>query len=171
LRQEQDVLTRSLADRQSELQSSQQTCQLLEDELEDAHAEIDELRRQLEQHAAEIEKAEKELEKSNSETVAEMLVENIEQEDSLQQTVPVLDIESASSAGMIKKIMPLLLGLLLGILVMEVFSLIMGKGEVFSYLSQTAVQQQTVSPGKTVRQEVEPVTQRQQMQSGQIIRN
>jgi chromosome segregation ATPase len=89
LRQEHDVLKSSLADRQSELQSSQQTCQLLE-ELEDAHAEIDELRRQLEQHAAEFERAEKELEKKNAETVAEMLAENMQQEDELHQSVPVV---------------------------------------------------------------------------------
>lgn len=186
LRQEHDVLKSSLADRQSELQSSQQTCQLLEDELEDAHTEIDELRRQLEQHAAEIERAEKELEKKNTETVAEMLAENMQQEDELHQSVPVLDIDSASVFGGKQKAMLLLTGLVLGILLMEAASFAMGKGELLSYLSgDTSQPQETVTPEMPPPEieppEIEPpvtdpevskpVEKTQDKQSGQIIRN
>jgi chromosome segregation ATPase len=171
LRQEHDVLTHSLSDRQSELQASQQTCQLLEDELEDAHAEIDELRRQLEKYAEDIEKAERELEKKNAETVAEILAENIEKEDSFHQSVPVLDIDSASASGLKKKLSTLVLGLVLGIILMEVLSLALGKGEVFQYLSQDSIQQHRTPDDNAVRKPVKPVDKDQQMQSGQIIRN
>ncbi|MBT8440080.1 MAG: hypothetical protein HKP55_11455 [Gammaproteobacteria bacterium] len=173
LRQEHDVLKSSLADRQSELQSSQQTCQLLEDELEDAHTEIDELRRQLEQHAAEIERAEKELENKNAETVAQMLAENMGQEEELNQSVPVLDIDSAAVFGGKQKAILLVVGLVLGIVLMEVASFAMGKGELFGYLSRDVSRQQ-----ETVTRKIEPkakvskpVEQSQEMQSGQIIRN
>jgi chromosome segregation ATPase len=173
LRQEHDVLKNSLADRQSELQSSQQTCQLLEDELEDAHTEIDELRRQLEQHAAEIERAEKELENKNAETVAEMLAENMKQEEELNQSVPVLGIDSATVFGVKQKAILLVMGLVLGIVLMEVTSFAMGKGELFGYLSRDVSRQQ-----ETAAQKIEPkakvskpVEQSQEMQSGQIIRN
>ena len=186
LRQERDVLKNSLADRQSELQSSQQTCQLLEDELEDAHTEIDEMRRQLEQHAAEIERAERELEKKNAETVEEMLVENMAQEDELHQSVPVLDIDSASVFGAKQKAILLLVGLVLGIVLMEAASFAMGKGELLSYLTQDAYQPQETVTHKIEATETEPpeietpeidlevskpVEQNQDKQSGQIIRN
>jgi len=172
LRQEHDVLKSSLADRQSELQSSQQTCQLLEDELEDAHTEIDELRRQLEKNAAEIERAEKELEKQNAETVAEMLAENMKQEE-LHQSVPVLDIDSASVFGGKQKAMLLVIGLVLGVLLMEAASFAMGKGELFAYLSRdvSARQEPVIRKTEPEVQESKPVEQSQEMQSGQIIRN
>lgn len=176
LRQERDVLKSSLADRQSELQSSQQTCQLLEDELEDAHAEIDELRRQLEQHAEEIERTEKELEKKNAETVAEILAENMEQEEELHQSVPVLDIGSASVFGGKQKAILLMAGLVLGIVLMEVISFAKGKGELFGYLSRDGVvqQQETVilkTEPEARAEAIEPEEQSEDKQSGQIIRN
>ena len=171
LRQEHDVLKSSLADRQSELQSSQQTCQLLEDELEDANTEIDELRRQLEQHAAEIERAEKELEKKNAETVAEMLAENMEQEEEAHQSVPVLDIGSASVFGGKQKAILLVVGLVFGIVLMEVASFTMGKGELLGYLSRDVPQQQETVARKVEPKVSKPVQPSQEMQSGQIIRN
>ena len=173
LRQEHDVLKSSLADRQSELQSTQQTCQLLEDELEDAHTEIDELRRQLEQHAAEIERTEKELEKKNAETVAEMLADNMQQEEEVHQSVPVLDIDSATVFGVKQKVTFLVVGLVLGIILLEVASFAMGKGELFGYLSRNGSQLQKT---ETVTPKIEPPVskpvqqQNDDKQSGQIIR-
>lgn len=186
LRQERDVLKSSLADRQSELQSSQQTCQLLEDELEDAHAEIDEMRRQLEQHAAEIERTEKELEKKNAETVAAMLAENMQQEEELHQSIPVLDIDSASVFGGKQKAMLLVTGVVLGVVLMQLVSFALGKGELFGFLSRDTViqQQETLIPkvepssGTESRASIEtraevsqPDEQSPDKQSGQIIRN
>lgn len=171
LRQEHEVLKNSLADRQSELQSSQETCQLLEDELEDAHTEIDELRRQLEQHAAEIERAEKELEKKNAETVAQMLAENMQQEEEVHQSVPVLDIESASVFGGKQKVILLVVGLVLGIVLMEVASFALGKGELFGYLSRDVSQPQETATSNIERKASKPVQPSQEKQSGQIIRN
>ncbi len=173
LRQEHEVLKNSLKDRQSELQSSQQTCQLLEDELEDAHTEIDELRRLLEQNAAEFEKAEKELEKKNAETVAQMLAENMqEEEEEVHQSVPVLDIETASVFDGKQKAILLVIGLVLGIVLMEVASFAMGKGELFAYLLRDSAQQQEIAvPGKIAGKTSKTVEQDRQKQSGQIIRD
>ncbi len=171
LRQEHDVLKNSLADRQSELQSSQETCQLLEDELEDAHTEIDELRRQLEQHAAEIERTEKELEKKNAETVAQMLAENMQQEDEIHQSVPVLDIDSASVFGSKQKAILLMVGLVLGIVLLEVASFSLGKGELFRYLSRDSSLPQATESRQKERKLNNPIKQSQEKQSGQIIRN
>jgi len=54
LRQKNEGLEQSLSDRLKELQTSQETGQLLEDELEDANREIDELRRQQEKLSEKI---------------------------------------------------------------------------------------------------------------------
>lgn len=138
LRQEHENLTLSLEDRESELNSLQRTCQLLEDELEDAHTEIDELRRRSEKQTADLQEARKELDRQNDDAVANMLAENMEKE-TLEETVPVLDIASAGSVSLGKKISFILLGVLLSVAVLEAISISTGKGELFSRLFNSAM--------------------------------
>lgn len=86
LRQENNSLQQSMKDRLKELQTSQETGQLLEDELEDANREIDELRRQLERQAAKVKELE-EAAKQPVSQVADLLEDN---NDFIPGSVPVL---------------------------------------------------------------------------------
>ena len=137
LRQEHGVITRSLSDRESELQNSQQTCQLLEDELEDAHTEIDELRRQLEQKAEELDKITSR-DEGTSETVEEMLAENIHQDEEIEQAVPpIMGIKPSGGSGLfsMRTLMLLIIGAGIAIGALEAVSFNSGKGELFKRLS------------------------------------
>jgi ElaB/YqjD/DUF883 family membrane-anchored ribosome-binding protein len=170
LRQEHDTITRSLADRQSELHNSQQTCQLLEDELEDAQTEIDEMRRQLEQLLAEQQAAE--ADKESSEVVAEMMAENIGQEDNFRQSVPVLDIKTAGASVGKNKLVSLFIGVLVAIGVVEAISFGAGKGEVFQYIFQPDQVSVEKKPEiNTVKPKPVPEQSTESALSGQIIRN
>ncbi|MGD2117929.1 MAG: hypothetical protein PVG66_06205 [Chromatiales bacterium] len=163
LRQETESLTVSLADRQSELQNSQQTCQLLEDELEDAHADIDEMRRKLEKQAEQIDA----LEQAAAEAESAQAVEEVEPEQPESEEIegeiasqPALDLnqlKTANSTG--KKAVSMLAGAAVVLLAMELVSLSVGKGELFSLLmSSGQVQQQAkiVSPPKQPEAPAQP---------------
>lgn len=131
LRQESEVLNQTLTDRQKELQESQQTCQLLEDELEDAHAEIDELRRQLEKQEKTINDLEA-AEKQAAASVNDLLTDEIDESTS---SVPVVNIKSTSGFSVSKWGIPIIVGAVIMIVVLEIFSLAGGKGELFKAIS------------------------------------
>ena len=175
LRQEHEVLSRSLSDRTDELQNSQQTCQLLEDELEDAHAEIDELRRQLEKQAEEIKQQAEE--QQAGESVEEILAENISDDDELAQSVPVLDIK-APQTGLFsgRSFMLMLAGVAIAVAALEAISFNTGKGELFQVLMEKDSSQviQEVSPvtepEPVVQEEIIPDHSTEDILSGQIRR-
>lgn len=134
LRQEHDMLSHSLEDRQSELQASQQTCQLLEDELEDAHTSIDEMRRQLEKQEEELKKFKNEAAKQEHESVSEMLAESIQQEQEFEKSVPVLGINSAGKMQKKQKVISMLSGAAILFVVLEAVSIVAGPGELLGNL-------------------------------------
>jgi chromosome segregation ATPase len=95
LRQENNSLQQSMKDRLKELQTSQETGQLLEDELEDANREIDDLRRQLERQAAKVKELEDAARQPVSQ-VADLLEDN---NDFIPGSVPVLKSDGAVGSG------------------------------------------------------------------------
>lgn len=156
LRQEHDAISHSLADRETELQQSQQTCQLLEDELEDAHTEIDEMRRQLEVQAEELETLKAEPEPV-PESVEEILAENIAQEDEVEQSVPVLDIKQSQSGIFSPKSMPALItGIVVGVLLLEAVSFALGRGELISGLLEGSSEAVQTAPAAKPAQQPAP---------------
>ncbi len=174
LRQEHEVLSQSLSDRSNELQNSQHTCQLLEDELEDAHAAIDEMRRQIEQQAEEL-KQQAAAEETRTESVEEILAENIDDEDDYEQSVPVLDIK-ASNAGFFSRrpLMSIIVGGVIVLAALEAMTFTSGKGE----LLQMIIDKQAAAPVPVVQaiQEVEekiiiPDHSSEESLSGQIRRD
>ena len=156
LRQEHEVLTRSLSDRSNELQNSQHTCQLLEDELEDAHAAIDEMRRQLEQQADELKQLAA-AEEAKSESVEEILAENIDDEDDYEQSVPVLDIR-ASNAGFFSRVslLSIIFGSVIALAALEAMTFSSGKGELLQMImnKQAAEPVPADQPEKKVEEQI-----------------
>ena len=134
LRQEHDMLSRSLGDRQTELQSSQQTCQLLEDELEDAHTSIDEMRRQIEKQSDELKKFKQEAETQQHDSVSELLAESIQQEQAFEKSVPVVNMSSAGPLQKKQKLTSMLTGAVILFVLLEVISIVAGPGELISSL-------------------------------------
>ncbi len=170
LRQEHDNLSRSLEDRQSELQSSQQTCQLLEDELEDAHTSIDEMRRQLEKQEEELKKFKEEAEKQH-ESVSEMLAESIQQEEEFEKSVPVLDINSAGRLQKKQKILSMLSGAAILFVVLEAISIVAGPGELLGNLFGSGDSTETLSRPVEMERPASTGAPAKPGSSGQIIRN
>lgn len=137
LRQQHDVIAHTLSDRESELQASQQTCQLLEDELEDAHKQIDEMRRQLEKYdEAMHDKTDMNL--KAPESVEKILAENLNvDEPGVEPSIPVVDIQSSKGLFSGSGMRSMLIGMILAIVAMEVVSFSTGRGELFSAIIAT----------------------------------
>ncbi len=124
LRQENSGLNQTLSDRLKELQNSQETGQLLEDELEDANTEIDELRRQLEKRSEKISELEQNL-KQPATRVAELLEDDDTRSNSfIPGSIPVLKADGQGFGGYPLKLIGLSLfaGFLLGLAMMSLIS-------------------------------------------------
>lgn len=174
LRQEHEVLAQSLSDRSNELQNSQHTCQLLEDELEDAHAAIDEMRRQLEQQAEELKQLAA-AEEARTDSVEEILAENIDDEDDYEQSVPVLDIKTTNSGFLSKRsLLSIIVGGLIAFTVLEVMNFSAGKGELLQMImtKQAAAPVPVVQPVQEIEEKVIiPDHSSEESLSGQIRRD
>jgi len=172
LRQQHDVIARTLSDRESELQASQQTCQLLEDELEDAHKQIDEMRRQLEKHdEAMHHKAEPNLQPSES--VEKILAENLNvNELAVEQTIPVVDIQSSKGLFSGSGMRSMLIGMLLAVAAMEIVSFTTGRGELFSTITATdnKVAKKSMAGPVTEKQKTVDKNTSQEKKTGLIVR-
>jgi len=147
LRQESEIVSQSLVDRQQELHVSQQTCQLLEDELEDAHAKIDELRRQLEKKL-EPRRVEEEAKEKAIKPVEDLLIESYELDEDMAQSVPVVNIKASMKpvSSFRQRIISVAIGITVTVIFLEVLSMASGKGELFqSLLGSQITPQQDVS--------------------------
>jgi len=166
LRQESDVLSQTLKDRQQELQGSQETCQLLEDELEDVHAQIDDFRRQLEKKEAEIKAANQRVEESVN-PVVEML--SIDQTGLGAGMPKILQKGGLLSAVFCKSgVISLAVGAFLVIVLFELMTLSMGKGEFFQVLfSSQETSSEVAAPAK---KQAPPVVRSVDISAGKILR-
>lgn len=174
LRQEHGVIIRSLSDRESELQTSQQTCQLLEDELEDAHTEIDELRRQLEKHTEELDRLTSR-DNGTPETVEQILAENIHEDDDIEQSVPIVGIKPSGASGLFstRTMMSVIVGACITIGALEFIHFNNGKGELFQSLFNKSVTQavKQQAPVAVIPEKKVLVPPEKEALSGQIQRN
>ena len=172
LRQEHDVIARTLSDRESELQASQQTCQLLEDELEDAHKQIDEMRRQLEKQDAAL-NHQADTNSESADSVEKILAENLNiDEPAVPPSVPVVDIQSSQGLFSGPGLRSMIFGMILAVTVMEVVSFSTGKGELFSAMmavDKKPVKHLITSPLKEKQKPVEQNSS-QEKNTGFIVR-
>lgn len=147
LRQECDSLHQAVNERQKEVESAEEARQLIEDELEDAHAEIDRLRRELDNVAVAAEEAdyqrqeaeqarrhvEDALQQVRGEAEEEAVAALRDERLSRRRTAP-LDMKKVTGEGLGKLIAGTAIGVVGALILIELLALIMGKGELFSLL-------------------------------------